>query len=606
MDANESYPLVVLPPEQGPLVPVSAELVVDVFSPDDYEADFRAIATFLWACFCQLATLFFRALALLHRLRLQIIALRQQANYWRAQHQRAVQREAVLKGQLDHLHGQIRELKRRLFGRKSETAAATKTPANPNATGPATQPPKRQRGQQPGSQGHGRRSHDHLDTTHEHCVLPDDQHICPCCGEPYEKIPGTADGDILEIEVRAYRRRYHRQRYRRTCHCPGQPALITAPPPDKLIAKSIIGISLWVMILQHKFEFFQPLYRILAELRSHHQQLPAGTITGGLQKIEPLFQPLYELLSDYNRAAEHWHCDETRWRVFASVVGKANFVWYLWVFVTKDSILFVLDPTRAHDVPEKQFGADAEGIVNVDRYSAYKAMDQVKAGKLVLAFCWAHVRRDFLTVLTGWPALTAWAWSWLEEIGTLYECNDKRLALSAGTPEYAAAERILRERVEHVRQRCESELSQPKLLVPQQKTLASLQAHWPGLVVFVDHAEVPMDNNEAERRQRGPVVARKNFYGSGALWSGRLAALLFSLFQTLQLWGMDSGKWLTAYFSACAKAGGKPPADPQVFLPWNMTPQERDNLSVAKRKPPDARPVDANASSATPPNSSEK
>ena len=46
-------------------------------------------------------------------------------------------------------------------------------------------------------------------------------------------------------------------------------------------------------------------------------------------------------------------------------------------------------------------------------------------------------------------------------------------------------------------------------------------------------------------------------YGSGALWSGRLAAMLFSLFQTLQVWDMDPGKWLTEYLSACAKAEGR-------------------------------------------------
>ena len=90
-------------------------------------------------------------------------------------------------------------------------------------------------------------------------------------------------------------------------------------------------------------------------------------------------------------------------------------------------------------------------------------------------------------------------------------------------------------------------------------------------------------------------MARKNFYGSGALWSGRLAAMLFSLFQTLQVWGMDTGKWLTAYLSACAKAGGKPPPEPQLYLPWNLTPQQRENLSVAKLKPPDAKPPNANA-----------
>jgi transposase len=594
MDVNESYPLVVLPPQQGPLVPVSAELVVNLDAPHDSQPDLGAVLAFLWRRFCTLATLFFIALALLRRLRLQVIELRQQANFWRAQHQRAVQREAALKDKVHHLQGEIREWKRRLFGRKTETSSSTKPPANPNATDPANNSKPRKRGQQRGSKGHGRRNHDHLDTRHEDCVLPSDEQICPCCGEPFEEISGTADGDILEIDVRAYRRRYQRRRYRRTCTCPQQPAVITAPPPDKLIPKSIIGISVWAMILQHKFEFFQPLHRVIAELRSRDLQLPAGTITGGLQKLEPLFKPLYALLVERNRAAEHWHCDETRWRVFVHRVDKAGFVWYLWVFVTKDTVVFVLDPTRAHDVPEDYFGDDAEGIVNVDRYSAYKAMAQVKAQKLILAFCWAHVRRDFLAVLTGWPELTEWAWSWVEDIGMLYHRNSQRLSLTADMPAYAEADRRVRDQVEHMRQRWESELAQPKLRLVQEKTLTSLQEHWAGLTVFVDHPEVPMDNNKAERQQRGPVVARKNYYGSGSLWSGRMAAMLFSLFQTLQVWGLDTGKWLTAYLTACAKAGGNPPPDPQLYLPWNMTAQEREKLSVVKPKPPDPKSPDAN------------
>jgi transposase len=593
MEATTSYPLVPLPPEQGSLVPVSFAVIDDFDSPHHSEPNFRALLDLLWRYFCKLAVLFFLALVLLRRRRVELIELRLQANYWRAQHQRAVQREVDLKEQVQQLQGEIRELKRRLYGRKSETSASTKPPLNPNS--PTNHGKPRSRGQQHGSQGHGRRNHDHLPTTHEDCVLPKDQQACPCCGEPFEEIPGTADGDILEIDVHAHRRRYHRRRYRRTCTCAGQPAVVSAPPPDKLLPKSNIGISLWVLILQHKFEFFQPLHRVIAELRSHDLHQPAGTITGGLQKLVPLFQPLYELLVEHNRAADHWHCDETRWRVFVLHAGKSGFVWYLWVFVTKDSIVFVLDPTRAHDVPEAHFGDDAEGIINVDRYSAYKAMAQVKAAQIILAFCWAHVRRDFLTVLTGWPELTDWAWSWVEDIGMLYHRNDQRLALPADTPAYVEADRLLREQVEQMRQRCARELSQPKLRLAQEKTLTSLQEHWAGLTVFVDHPEVPMDNNEAERRQRGPVVARKNFYGSGSLWSGRLATMLFSLFQTLQLWGMDTGKWLTVYLSACAKAGGKPPPDPQQYLPWNMTTQEREKLSVAKPNPPDPKLPDANA-----------
>jgi transposase len=600
MDANASHFLVSLPPEHGSLVPVSSALIDDL----DFEPDLLAL---LWRCFGKLALLFFLALAALRRTRLQLIELRLQANYWRAQHQRAVQREAISKEEIQRLQGEIRELERRLYGRKSETAAATQPESNPK--NPNIKIKKRPRGQQSGSKGHGRRHHDHLPAEHEYVALPTDQQCCADCGQPLVEIPGSADGDILEIEVKAHRRRYHRQRYRATCTCPNQPAVVTAPPPDKLIPKSNIGISLWVLILTRKYEFFQPLYRVVAELRRHDLHLPTGTIIGGLQKLVLVLQPLYELLVEHNRNEGHWHCDETRWLVFVKRTDKTGFCWNLWVFAAKESIVFVLDPTRAHDVPEGHFGADAEGIINVDRYSAYKAMAQVKSGKIILAFCWAHVRRDFLAVLTSWTELTDWAWSWVEEIGLLYQLNDKRLSLQqVETPgpeqtpaaltqkaAYVEADQCVRTQVEHMRERRDQELAQPNLRQPQRKVLKSLVNHWAGLTVFVDHPEVPMDNNEAERRHRGPVVARKNYYGSGALWSGRLAAMLFSLFQTLQLWGMDTGKWLAAYLSACAKANGKPPPDLQSFMPWKMTIQERERMSVAKHlKPPDAALPDAN------------
>ena len=83
-----------------------------------------------------------------------------------------------------------------------------------------------------------------------------------------------------------------------------------------------------------------------------------------------------------------------------------------------------------------------------------------------------------------------------------------------------------------------------------------------------------MDNNASERCHRGPVVARKNFYGSGAIWSGRLASLLFSLFQTLALWDLCPRRWLTAYLTACAEAGSQVPANWHKFLPWRMTKED--------------------------------
>jgi transposase len=126
----------------------------------------------------------------------------------------------------------------------------------------------------------------------------------------------------------------------------------------------------------------------------------------------------------------------------------------------------------------------------------------------------------------------------------------------------------------------ETELTDPHIHPARRKVLESLGAHWTGLTVFVEHPEVPMDNNTAERAQRGPVVGRKNYYGSGAVWAGRLAAMMFSLFQTLSLWDINPRLWLTAYLEACAAADGKAPADFAHFLPWNLSDDCRKSWAL--------------------------
>ncbi len=104
----------------------------------------------------------------------------------------------------------------------------------------------------------------------------------------------------------------------------------------------------------------------------------------------------------------------------------------------------------------------------------------------------------------------------------------------------------------------------------RKKVLASLLEHWPGLTVFVEHPEVPMDNNLAENTIRTPVTGRRNYYGSGSIWSAQLAATLFAILQTLVLWGVNPRHWLRLYLTACAENGGSAPRDIDPFLPRSM------------------------------------
>ncbi len=513
------------------------------------------------------------------------LELRQQVGYWKAQHARAIARVAERDAEIAQLQAKLKLRERQLFGRKSEKRS--RGPDDKTSPGTGQGAGQRPRGQQRGQPQPSRRDYDHLPVEEKFLDIAVDEQHCPCCGLPWQEFPTTEDSEVIEIEVRPHRRRYRRRRYRPTCGCGVQPGIITAPAPQKLLPKCRLGISIWVTVLLDKYAFGRATHRLLEDLRTHELDLSAGTLAEGLQRLVPLLTPLVQALVHKQRQEQQWHADETRWSVFVTVEGKVGHRWYLWLFRSGMAVAFVLDPGRAHDVPEEHFGPDARGILIVDRYSAYKAMPQVKAGQIVLAFCWAHQRRDFVGLANDWPLLEAWALSWIEAIGELYHRNAQRLEVwKKDAAAFAERDQALRQAVDAFGQRWQTELQQPDLHPACHKVLTSLQEHWQGLTVFVDHPEVPMDNNAGERTIRDPAMGRKNYFGCGSLWSVQLAVAMFSLVATLRLWHLNPRAWFTAYFEACAANGGQVPAPWESFLPWNLTAEQRQAFGAEESDPP--------------------
>jgi transposase len=515
------------------------------------------------------------------------LELRQQAGYWKAMYVRAAERVKVLEAEVEKLRGENRKLQSRLFGQKSEQSTSRDRLNRLDGENDDQAPsPSGPRGQRKGRPGPGRRDHKNLPVVEEFHDLPEDERVCPTCGAPATP-SGTEDSEQIEIEVRAYRRRIRRRRYQRTCNCPNCPRTRTAPPPPKLIPKGLLGVSVWVEILIGKFFSHMPVSRLLSAWELLGLNLSAGTIAGGLQRLEPLFTPIYEALLARNALTPLAQADETRWMVFIDQEGKTGYRWWLWVFIGQDTVVFRLDPTRSHDVPERHFAQDARLILMVDRYSAYKAMAQVKNGNVVLVYCWSHVRRDFVEVGKGWSELKPWAIEWLRRIRDLYRAQRQRLEHNAGTAEFQAADADVRRMVGEMQTQTTAELAHPKLRQPCRKALESLQNHWSGLTRFVDDLRIPLDNNASEREHRNPAVGRKNYYGSGALWSGNLAAMLFSIFATLNRWSLNPREWLTRYLQSCAENCGKAPADIAPFLPWNL-PAENEQAATVVPTPTDS------------------
>ena len=524
----------------------------------------------------------------------------QQIGYWKNLHERAKrnvyfykmeaerykriareqQKEIKEKeGQIEALKQKVILLQKQLFGRKTEqTDKIDLDNSDDEAKDFAQGNNKRSRGKQPGSKGYGRRIRNNLPVKEIVHNIAIEERFCPVCGKPFILFPGTEDSEEIDWKVIVQRIVHRRKRYKPTCNCTAVPGIITSPLDPKLIPKGMFTNEFLVRLLLEKFLFGTPLYRIRKKLELERFSVSGGTLTGNIKRLGEFLQPLYVLILEKNKSARHWHMDETRWKVYEEIEGKKGYRWWLWVMVTHDTCVYVVDPSRSSEIPRNHLGLDAEGIISADRYSAYKALGD----GISVAYCWSHVRRDFLRIKDGNKKLSGWAIEWVKDIDELFIINRKRLEVR-GTPKaFKEEDEKLREAVLKMEQKRKEELKAEKMHKLKRKVLTSMSRHWEGLKIFIDQSEIPMDNNEAERALRNPVIGRKNYYGSGAVWSGRFTAMMFSIFQTLLLNRIDPRLYLLSYFDEYAKHGGKVPDNLKRFFPWNLSKEDRAILRLSE------------------------
>ena len=135
------------------------------------------------------------------------------------------------------------------------------------------------------------------------------------------------------------------------------------------------------------------------------------------------------------------------------------------------------------------------------------------------------------------------------------------------TPEFDAAQGALNEALDALFAHAERELAGLADQAREAKALRSLVNHRDGLSVFVDRAQVPMDNNLAERVLRGPVIGRRLSFGSNSENGARFTAVMYSVIATLSLNGIDVLRWLEAWLRARANSRCTRRAD----SPWRPT-----------------------------------
>ena len=452
---------------------------------------------------------------------------------------------------------------------------------------------KKKAGAQDGHKGNGRKIPENLPVVDNIVGIPE--------GERLYGIPAgewTEQGGMEEIsylirkKVEWYVERIIRLKYMPPPGCgPDVPKVITAPMPDKLIPQGKYAMEVWLDVLIEKFQQHVPVQRQIFAAQQAGVNLIPGTVFGGLKTIYGThLKPLYEQLIVELRKGERWHADETRWYMLRDALKK---LWYMWGFKSGKVTAFVLDPTRSADVPAEtllgiddldqirepvEIPKDKMKILNVDRYSAYKALANL--GLLVLSFCWAHVRRDFTDIAKKYPEnikLVGWAEKWLLKIAGLYRINNKRVRHPPGSEAFLEYDTKLREAVDKMKKEIDAELeiNENEVHEARFKAIESMKNHWDGLIVFVEHPEVPMDNNRMENGIRPCALGRNNYIGNHSEWSGELSACMYSIIQTCIQNHINPKTYLKYYFEKSIEAKGKMSGEEiNSTLPCNL----KDNV----------------------------
>jgi transposase len=177
------------------------------------------------------------------------------------------------------------------------------------------------------------------------------------------------------------------------------------------------------------------------------------------------------------------------------------------------------------------------GIIHCDGYEAYKTMTRatrVDALSGTLAFCWSHLRRQFVKIeREAAPAPAPVAREALERIAQLYAV-EKALRGRSAAERRASRQAHARPLAAALKQWFEVKLDHLAQKSDTAKALRYALRHWDGLTFYLDDGRIEMDTSAVERAMRPIKLNAKNALFSGCDEGAENWALLASLIETVQ------------------------------------------------------------------------
>ena len=331
--------------------------------------------------------------------------------------------------------------------------------------------------------------------------------------------------------------------------------IVKAFRPKSLLRNSIATPSLVASIMNAKYVNGMPLDRIATDFRRNEvniskQVMANWVIRCSERYLSPVYFRLHELLLKYNVIQQ----DETP--VEVSKDGRpANSKSYMWVYrsgkyyTDRVIILYEYQKTRKAEHPQR-FLEGFHGVCECDAYAVYEKMDRENPD-IAFAFCHAHVRRYFAEALKALPkdqrdkAKGTIAHEALERIAGIYHMDNQLSELSE-EERYRKRQLLVRPLVEALFAWLKK-VRDEKMVPEGGKTMKGVNYylnHEKQFLEFLNHGNVPLDNNATESALRNFCMHKHTWRLIDTINGAKASALVYSIVETAKANGLNPFRYL--------------------------------------------------------------
>jgi transposase len=348
---------------------------------------------------------------------------------------------------------------------------------------------------------------------------------------------GVEVTEILEeIPGKFYVKRFERLKFKTE-----DGKIVIGELPSRIIEKGLFGEKLMVRILVGKYCDHIPLHREQQRLRRAGIDLPYSTIVDVGRQVVPKMVSLYSELQNQALSSYYIHVDETPHPVMDSNVKKKTHRGYLWVYQSpeKKLVLFDYRKGRGREGP-RELLENYSGYLQTDGYAVYDEFGL--KDDVILIGCMAHARRYFEKALDSNREPAEYFIKRLQEVYAV-EREIKQTNIT-GEAIIALRKKESLPVLNELEQWMKEKLNTVTPKSPLGTAIGYSLSRWKKLTAYLNESFLEIDNNLVENAIRPTVLGRKNYMFAGSHEGAQRSAMMYSFMGSCKINGINPEEWL--------------------------------------------------------------